>query len=354
MSYLVATMKKMKADNLHGVFMHDFRLTKNHANEQIDVAKSADNFDLIEHGELSKSAIMDYIQSKRQSKRAVRKDAVVLDEWIISSDQSFFADKTPDQIRGYFQTAVDWFGEKYGRSNLQYAVVHMDETTPHMHLGIVPITADGSLSSKKMFDRASLQSVQADLPKYLQEHGYDVQRGTQGKNKAHLTTKEYKAVRDEEKAIKHDLATAYVDAAIAYHGGKEPRGGRDALIKQQEQLSLLEIGNWIKKLFKMVQKAIKDLRKREKKLADDLKKLDQREATIKKKEQAFDKFLQDYQEPSAGQQANIYLLNVQNNVVKPARELYEAVKGIDDEKQDGASKAPELTIKQDLNKGRSR
>lgn len=353
MSYLVATMKKMKADNLHGVFMHDFRLTKNHANEQIDVSKSADNFDLIDHGELSKSAIMDYIQSKRNSKRAVRKDAVVLDEWIISSDQSFFADKTPDQIRGYFQTAVDWFGQQYGRSNLQYAVVHMDETTPHMHLGIVPITADGSLSSKKMFDRASLQRVQADLPQYLQEHGYDVQRGIQGQNKAHLTTKEYKAVRDEEKAIKHDLATAYVDAEIAWHG-KKPRSGRDGLIKRWEQLSILEIGNRIKKLFDQIYKALKDLRKREKKLADDLKKLDQREAMIKKKEQAFDQFLADYQEPPAGQQANIYLLNVQNNVVKPARELYEAVKGVDDEKQDGASKAPELTIKRDLGKGRSR
>jgi hypothetical protein len=352
MSYLVATMKKMKAENLHGVFMHDLRLTKNHANEQIDVSKSADNFDLIDHGELSKSAIMDYIKSKRNSKRAVRKDAVVLDEWIISSDQSFFADKTPDQIRGYFQTAVDWFAQKYGQSNLQYAVVHMDETTPHMHLGVVPINEDGSLSSKKMFDRASLQSVQADLPKYLQEHGYDVQRGVSGQNKAHLTTKEYKAVRDEEKAIKHDLATAYVDAEIAWHG-KKPRSGRDVLIKRREQLSILEIGNRIKKLFDQIYKALKDLRKREKKLADALKKLEQREATIKKKEQAFDQFLADYQAPPAGQQANIYLLNVQNNVVKPARDLYEAIKGVD-EKQDGASKVPELTIKQDLGKGRSR
>ncbi|MFR0618520.1 hypothetical protein ACLUWF_10300, partial [Limosilactobacillus mucosae] len=75
---------------------------------------------------------------------------------------------------------------------------------------------------------------------------------------------------------------------------------------------------------------------------------------VKKKEQAFDKFLADYQEPSAGQQANIYLLNVQNNVVKPARELYEAVKGVDGETQAGTPKAPGLTIKQDLGKGRSR
>lgn len=353
MSFLVATMKKNKAENLNGIFMHDFRRTENHSNKEIDVARSADNYELIDHQRMSKQVIMDYISAKRTSKRAVRKDAVVLNEWIISSDQEFFKGLDADQIRQYFQTAVDWFGQQFGRDNLQYAVVHMDETTPHMHLGIVPINGDGTLSGKKMFNRDALKRVQKDLPQYLQEHGYDVQRGVQGQKKAHLTTKEYKAVQAENKAIKHDLATAYVDAAIAYHG-KEPRGGRDALLQQLEQESILEIGNWIKNLFKLVQKAIRDLRKREKKLADDLKKLDQREEAVKKKEQAFDQFLADYQEPSAGQQANIYLLNVQNNVVKPARELYEAVKGVDDEKQAGAPKAPELTIKQDLGKGRSR
>ncbi|MFR0618484.1 MobV family relaxase, partial [Limosilactobacillus mucosae] len=276
MSFLVATMKKNKAENLNGIFMHDFRRTENHSNKEIDVARSADNYELIDHQRMSKQVIMDYISAKRTSKRAVRKDAVVLNEWIVSSDQEFFKGLDADQIRQYFQTAVDWFGREFGRDNLQYAVIHMDETTPHMHLGIVPINGDGTLSGKKMFNRDALKHVQNDLPKYLADHGFDIQRGIEGQKKKHLTTKEYKAVQAENEAIKHDLATAYVDAAIAYHG-KEPRDGRDALLQQLEQESILEIGNWIKKLFKMVQKAIRDLRKREKKLADGLKKLDQRE-----------------------------------------------------------------------------
>lgn len=39
--------------------------------------------------------------------------------------------------------------EEYGKENLLYATVHMDEITPHMHYGVVPITKDGRLSAKE-------------------------------------------------------------------------------------------------------------------------------------------------------------------------------------------------------------
>jgi len=117
----------------------------------------------------------------------------------------------------------------------------------------------------------------------------------------------------------------------------------------------------LRRLLAKLRRRFRDLVKREKAVAERESALTDRENAVAKREKAvsqkvaaFDQFLADYQEPSAGQQANIYLLNVQNNVVKPARELYEAVKGVDDEKQAGAPKAPELTIKQDLGKGRSR
>ena len=41
----------------------------------------------------------------------------------------------------------DWFG---GDANVIGAAIHRDESKPHLHLDIVPITADGKLSAKKM------------------------------------------------------------------------------------------------------------------------------------------------------------------------------------------------------------
>ena len=36
--------------------------------------------------------------------------------------------------------------------NIAYASVHLDESTPHMHMGVVPFKM-GKLSSKAMFDK---------------------------------------------------------------------------------------------------------------------------------------------------------------------------------------------------------
>ena len=52
----------------------------------------------------------------------------------------------------------------------------MDESTPHMHLGIVPMQ-DGKLSSKAMFDREELKKIQDELPQYMKEQGFELERG---------------------------------------------------------------------------------------------------------------------------------------------------------------------------------
>ncbi|GAB5813366.1 hypothetical protein JMUB7546_26930 [Staphylococcus aureus] len=36
------------------------------------------------------------------------------------------------------------------KRQLLYATVHMDEITPHMHYGVIPITKDGRLSAKEV------------------------------------------------------------------------------------------------------------------------------------------------------------------------------------------------------------
>ena len=48
MSYMVARMQKMKADNLVGIGNHNQRKTQNHSNKDIDVERSHLNYDLVE------------------------------------------------------------------------------------------------------------------------------------------------------------------------------------------------------------------------------------------------------------------------------------------------------------------
>lgn len=199
MSYCVARMEKMKSDNLVGIGNHNQRRFSNHSNKDIDVSKSHLNYDILDKVKSYKTDIEEYINANKSSKRAVRKDAVLVCEWIITSDSDFFESMSPADTREYFQTAIDFFAERYGSKNLMYAQVHLDERTPHMHLGIVPFDKDNKLTAKTMFDREALQDIQNELPLYMNERGFKVERGRAGSEAKHLTVQEYKDVQKEIK-----------------------------------------------------------------------------------------------------------------------------------------------------------
>lgn len=205
MSFAVARMTKLKADNLVGIGNHNQRKTINHSNEDIDISRSHLNYDLVAGRTNNfKTDIEAYINENKSSKRAIRKDAVLVNEWILTSDKDFFEQLDEADTRKYFEAAKQYFADNYGDENIRYAVVHMDEKTPHMHMGIVPFDDDKKLSAKRIFNRESLQRIQDELPQYLKEHGFDVERGNKNKERKNLSVPEYKAMRDALKKIENE------------------------------------------------------------------------------------------------------------------------------------------------------
>lgn len=194
MSYAVARMQKMKSGNLGGAYRHNERIFENHSNKDIDPEKTHLNYELTDRDRSIPydRQIKQYINDNKISKRALRKDAVLCNEWIITSDKAFFENMSSDQIKDFFETAKNFFAERYGNSNIAYAMVHLDESTPHMHLGLVPMQ-NGKLSSKSLFgSRDQLKEIQEAFPRYLNEHGYNLQRGESDSKKKHLETAEFK------------------------------------------------------------------------------------------------------------------------------------------------------------------
>lgn len=191
MSMLVARMQKMKAGNLSGIERHNKRIFKNHSNPDIDSERSNQNYDLINRDGKCKDVVKKIIDLQKISERATRKDAVLVSEWIITSDQPFFKDMNPEERDRLFQEATDWFKERYGEQNMAYALVHLDETTPLMHLGVVPMR-DGKLQAKNVFNREELRKIQEELPNHLRDKGFDIERGTEKSEKKHLSIPEYK------------------------------------------------------------------------------------------------------------------------------------------------------------------
>lgn len=205
MSYMVARMQKMKVGNLGGAHKHNERIFEKHSNKDIDTSRSHLNYELTgrDRSVSYERQIKDYVNENKSSKRGIRKDAVLCDEWIITSDKEFFEKLSQERTREFFETAKNYFAENYGESNVAYASVHLDESTPHMHLGIVPM-ANGKLSSKAMFNREELKHIQEDLPKYMNEHGFDLQRGKRDSREQHLSVADYKEKMGRE-ALNQEL-----------------------------------------------------------------------------------------------------------------------------------------------------
>ena len=233
MSFVVARMQKMKAGNLVGMGNHNQRLTDNHSNKDIDTERSYLNYDLVNRTDNYKTDIQQFINENKSSSRAVRKDAVLINEWIITSDNQFFKDKDDKEIKDFFDTAKSYFADKFGDNNIRYAQVHLDETTPHMHLGIVPFNAENKLSAKTVFNRQALQAVQDELPNYLNERGFELERGEKGSERKNLTVPEYKKAKDELKEMTTTLEQRKSEV-LALSNDKTPTIKKESLDLKDE------------------------------------------------------------------------------------------------------------------------
>src|SRR5699024_11285821 len=78
----------------------------------------------------------DLIDSQKTGTRKTRKDAVLVNELLVTSDRDFFERLDPGEQKRFFEESYKLFSERYGKQNIAYATVHNDEQTPHMHLGV--------------------------------------------------------------------------------------------------------------------------------------------------------------------------------------------------------------------------
>lgn len=198
-------MQKFKNAGVKGIQFHNQREREIKTNMDIDKSKTHLNYDLINDDQVDYNfKIKELIKSKVETKRAIRKDAVVMCNFIISSDKAFFDELSDLEQKRFFYTAYDFFKKRYGE-NVIAAPVHLDEKTPHMHLSLVPITEDKKLAAKRLFDRKELRLLQDELPKYLQTNGFDLKRGidAEGKNK-HIETQRFKAMQLEKDIVALD------------------------------------------------------------------------------------------------------------------------------------------------------
>ncbi|PGK76826.1 plasmid recombination enzyme [Bacillus thuringiensis] len=194
-------MQKFKMRDVKGIQIHNQREKESHTNLDIEKEQKHLNYDLHNDQYIDYlKVVKEKIEQNVETNRAIRKDAVVMCEFVITSDRGFFeclSEENPNSQKEFFEEAYSFLKKRYGENNIVHAAVHLDEKTPHMHVGMVPITEEKKLSAKQIFNRKELVSLQDDFHVHMVEKGFDLERGVSS-DKKHIETARFKALTAKE------------------------------------------------------------------------------------------------------------------------------------------------------------
>jgi len=196
MGFGILRGQKCKLGDLKGMSIHIEREKKSRSNPDIDATKTKNNYEIIAMGDLNKKVKNRIAElpgqcTKTGKIRKVQDNAVMMYDFIITGTHEDIMAMSESQRNKYFENAVDFIAERYGRENIMYAVVHQDERTPHLHLGLVP-EYKGKLAAYKLFTPDSMRKLQDDFYGRVSSF-FGLERGEVGSERKHKTAVELKS-----------------------------------------------------------------------------------------------------------------------------------------------------------------
>ncbi|WP_273955254.1 MobV family relaxase, partial [Leuconostoc mesenteroides] len=140
-----------------------------------------------------------------------RDDVKALATWIVTLPEEL-AEAPYEQQSAFFEATTNFLNERYGQENAVAAVVHYDETTPHLHYAFVPVVFDDKksrykVSAKEVLTRQDLQTFHEDLDQHLKKVLPFYEQGIlNNKTLPFENVAEIKKYNDQFNALKAELA----------------------------------------------------------------------------------------------------------------------------------------------------
>lgn len=190
--------------------------------------------------ETTAEAVDKCISEKYKGTKAIRKDAIKFVQVMVSASPEYFRPDPdnhgyadPQRLALWLDAMKRYMEElpQHGKGYCVQAQLHMDETTPHIHMTVVPIDAEGHLNANKAWFRgkAGMSRNWDELHKYTAPLG--LERGEKRTTEEHLEQKRInselffeksKAKADIDRQIKaaekaiEELDAKYDDIAEAW------------------------------------------------------------------------------------------------------------------------------------------
>ena len=204
--------QKITMSDIKGYSKHVFRKTEgvtNHSNQEIDVSRTDMNIDFRMGSERDgfkyfderfEQRFADYNSTTKTGKqRKLRNDAVVVRGLVLQPSADVFEGMSDNEklekMRAFAKASLAFLytDKAFGFANVIGASVHMDETNPHMHVAIMPMTDDGRLSQKDFFKGPNhLRALHKNYREHMNSRGWSFETENKNEDAKRFSEAEYK------------------------------------------------------------------------------------------------------------------------------------------------------------------
>jgi hypothetical protein len=232
--FCIMRTEKRKRTDLGGIQKENLR-TATEYNNKVSPGMNILNVTLRE----SNDWLQDINKEIKAAGAKARSNSVLALDTLYTASPKFFQGKTNEQNDNFFKDCLQFHEQHFG--HIISAVIHYDETTPHLHIISVPLTKDNRLSARDVIGNKAKMSKTQDAFFEQVGRGYGLERGVHmdgQEKKQHISAQEHqlreikqKIAREQEhlEAIEHSEETARTRAQTARRTATE-------LQKEVEQL----------------------------------------------------------------------------------------------------------------------
>lgn len=211
--FCVMNIQKRKKNDITGIQREATRTATDY-NNRVQPGMDVFNVNLIQ----SNNWMQDIQAEIDRAGAKTRSNSVVALDAIYTASGEFFKGKSNEENDQFFRDCLKFHQRRFG--HVVSAVIHYDETTPHLHILSVPLTQDGRLSAREIIgNRGNLSRMQTEFFEQVGKE-YGLERGVQmdgQEKKEHISAQEHelreikqKITREQERleAVEHSEETA--------------------------------------------------------------------------------------------------------------------------------------------------
>lgn len=232
--FCVMNIQKRKKTDIGGIQKEATRTAAEY-NNQVQPGMDIFNVNLIQ----SNNWMQDIQDEINRAGAKTRANSVVALDTIYTASGDFFKDKSNEENDQFFRDCLEFHQMRFG--HVISAVIHYDETTPHLHILSVPLTQDGRLSAREIVgNRANLSRMQTEFFEQVGKE-YGLERGIQmdgQEKKKHITAQEWQLRQAKQEKAK-ELEELGVIKSSKKHAQERATRAREQAEQQQAENSRL-------------------------------------------------------------------------------------------------------------------